>query len=88
MASTVPATSSPTLFWRGVRGPMNSRVNAQRGYKPVKIRPVDRRGLDTDEHLVGLRGRGFDVAHLDHLGRPVAVAHGRLHQMPAHRMAT
>ena len=58
------------------------------GVQPVEIGPVDCRGLDADEDLVGLRGRRVDVADLDDLGRPVAVAHGRLHPIPAHRIAT
>ena len=78
---------SNALLPRGARTHEQPRERPAR-VQPVEIGPVDGRGLDADEHLVGLRDRRVDVADLDDLGRPVAVAHGRLHRIPAGRIGT
>ena len=78
---------SNALLPRGARTHEQSRERPAR-VQPVEIRAVDARGLDADEHLVSLRNRCVDVADLDDLGRPISVAHGRLHRIPADRIGT
>jgi len=48
------------------------------------IGPVDRRGMDPDQHLLRSGHPRGDIAHLDHAGRPITRDYGRLHRPPIH----
>ena len=79
-ASTTPATSMPTRGFLGARRPEEQAGEARPRPEPVEVRPVDRRRLDADEHLVLRRGRTGDVADSHDVRRAISLTDRRLHR--------